>query len=515
VGFFGAADQVARARQSDRLGRDGKPVRILRCVRRLPGGDGTTVDPAAANHVARPRKEAWEAQHGGEAAARPFVRARMSAWPSKVLSDTEIPSSDDDFLRMVARDTWRGLAAFTDKQSGLPVDNVRFEAGPADHAPSGSVGDYTSGTNMGLYLAAAIAAHDLGLIAAEELRARVSQVLATLTSLETYKGFTYNFYDTTSLERSSNFVSFIDAAWLLAGLIAVRAAIPELAEHATRLIDTQDFRLFHDARKDLVRHGYWVHRRTPSIYHYGVFYSEARLGILLAIGKGDIPASAWRSMLRVPPPLCARSGPLVTGFLLTAPDDGSPPLGYYAWENFRYVPSWGGSMFEALMPTLLIDEMGLSPRGLGRNDRAHVRVQRRYATNELGYPVWGMSPSSRVGLSGYGEFGASVLGARGYTDGVVTPHASALALAVDPREATRNLRELAKRFPIYGEFGFYDAVEPATGRVARAYLTLDQAMVFLSVANALNGGRLRARFASDPIVAAALPLVEAEEVPFE
>ena len=148
------------------------------------------------------------------------------------------------------------------------------------------------------------------------------------------------------------------------------------------------------------------------------------------------------------------------------------------------------------------------------NNAAHVRMQMRYATETLGYPVWGMSPSSTLDDS-YSEYGVPVLGARGYESGVVTPHASALALDVDAAAAVANLRALAMRFDAYGEFGFYDAIDPVGGGVAHAYLTLDQAMTLLAVAGRLDGSRLRRAFASDPIVVAALPLLQAEIVPFE
>jgi hypothetical protein len=222
-------------------------------------------------------------------------------------------------------------------------------------------------------------------------------VLDTFDGLERYRGFFYNFYDTTSLERTSNFISFVDAAWLLAGLVVLRNAIPELAEHATRFIDGQDFGLFYDKKLRQIWHGYWVHEKHPSIFHYGIFYSEARLGALLAIGKGDVPAAAWHNMVRVPPPLCGNTMPGVTASLITEPSgDPDSANGYYQWKDVRYLPSWGGSMFEALMPVLLIDEVVLSPDGLGRNDILHARVQQRYATEELGYEVWGMSPCSTV-----------------------------------------------------------------------------------------------------------------------
>ena len=128
--------------------------------------------------------------------------------------------------------------------------------------------------------------------------------------------------------------------------------------------------------------------------------------------------------------------------------------GWYAWKDERYVPSWGGSLFEALMPTLVLDEPRLAPASLGANDVAHVAVQRRFGSETLGSPVWGWSSSATLDPGGYGEHGVSDLGTIGYPSGVVTPHASALALAVDPAAATANLRELAARYPIYGDFGF-------------------------------------------------------------
>src|SRR5262249_46493363 len=162
-------------------------------------------------------------------------------------------------------------------------------------------------------------------------------------------------------------------------------------------------------------------------------------------------------------------------------------------------PSWGGSMFEALMPTLVLDEPLLAPASLGQNDRAHVAVQRRFAREELGYPVWGMSPSSTPANDGYAEFGAKVLGVLGYPAGAVTPHAAALALAADPDAAAANLRQLAEHYDLYGEYGLYDAVDPRTGEVAHAYLALDQAMILVAAANYLNDHCIQRRFASDPI----------------
>jgi hypothetical protein len=168
-------------------------------------------------------------------------------------------------------------------------------------------------------------------------------------------------------------------------------------------------------------------------------------------------------------------------------------------------------MFEALMPTLVLDEARYAPRSLGANDRAHALVQRRYAAEVLGYPVWGISPSATPSGEGYGEYGVEVLGARGYPAGAVTPHASALALGVTPGPALANLRELARRYDIYGDFGFYDAVDPLSGAVAHDYLTLDQAMLFVALVNHLGDGFVTERFAADPIARKILPLIGAED----
>jgi hypothetical protein len=141
-----------------------------------------------------------------------------------------------------------------------------------------------------------------------------------------------------------------------------------------------------------------------------------------------------------------------------------------------------------------------------------VEVQRRWASEVLGWPVWGLSPAVAPGPDGYREYGVSVLStSKSYHEAAVTPHAVALALGVAPEAATKALRELATRYDVYGEFGFYDAVDPATGEVARAYLSLDQGMLFLALANHLKGGLVQKLFAADPIAQRSLSLLADED----
>jgi len=481
---------------------------LFHCEQGCELGDevvGGRVEDDAVEVVVPRRKKAWEAALGGEIAARPHVAARVVALPTG-RPGRPLPAGDRELVLRVARDTWRGLDALIDREHQLPIDHVHLGARRGDMR----VGDYANVTTIGLRLAAVVAAHELGFLSRYEAADRLRAVLATLATLETHDGFFFNYYDTTSLERTSNLISFVDSSWLTAGLIVARQAFPELGPDASRFIDGASYRFFYDERLGRMAHGYWVQRDSPSRYHYGMLYAESRLGSLIAIGKGDVPEAHWYRMARTLPPACAWQRRVPVGRREKRIGDERFYGGWYTWEDERFVASWGGSMFEALMPTLVLDEARLAPASLGANDAAHVRVQRRWAIETLGYPAWGLSPSMAPGTGEYREYGAHPLGVLGYEGGAVTPHASALALPIDLPAAAGNLRLLAERWPLYGDFGFYDAVDPATGAIAKSYLALDQSMIFLAAANALTDGAVQRYFAADPIIARVMPLLARE-----
>jgi hypothetical protein len=145
----------------------------------------------------------------------------------------------------------------------------------------------------------------------------------------------------------------------------------------------------------------------------------------------------------------------------------------------------------------------------------------KYATEQLHYPVWGMSPSSTADDSGgYGGFGVEgfVFPYYGFgadashpneglsqchgcaTEDVVTPHASFIALDVAPQEAFANISALRSEYPaVYGADGFFDAVNPTTGAVGHRYLVLDQSMIMAALDNALENRALQRHFAADPV----------------
>lgn len=441
-----------------------------------------------------------------------FLIARLGGFPKQLVVKKNFPKDDNEFLLEIARDTWRFFDEVVDKENGLVLDTIQLgKEKPVDEGTR--VGDYTNITNVGVYFMAVAAAHDLGFITAEDAVARCLKTIETLKKLEAYKnGFLYNYYDTTTLERTSHFISVVDSGWLMAGLYVAKNAFPEtLTQPADELLNRWDLSFFYDPVERQMWHGFYDHLEVYSDYHYGVLYSEPRVASYLAIARGEVPEEHWfLGPVRTFSEAYTWQGqdPKNRGERRTL--GFTYPGGHYEWGGVKYIPSWGGSSFEALMPTLVLDEKNLAPKGLGLNDVRHAQIQARYSLEALKEPVWGMSPCS-VPEGGYSEYGTRPLGSKGYMSGVVTPHASALTLEFTPQEAIANLRKLIELYDIYGEYGFYDAVTVATGLVARKYLALDQAMIFISIVNYLKGGSIRKRFHADPIVKKAEPLLASED----
>ncbi|MFA5159805.1 MAG: glucoamylase family protein [Candidatus Omnitrophota bacterium] len=441
-----------------------------------------------------------------------FLVNRLCGFPKTLSIKKNFPKDDKAFLREVAKDTWEFFDKILDSEHGLPLDTVLLgEKGPLDAATW--VGDYTSVTNVGVYLMAVVSAYDMGFVTREDAVKRIQKTLTTIEKLEYHaSGFPYNYYDTTTLEKTSYFVSFVDSGWLVLGLYVAKNAFPEeLAGQATRLLKRGNFNFFYDPLEKQMFHGFYGNLNVYSDYHYGVFYTEPRAASYIAVARGDVPEAHWfEGLVRTFPASYAWQSQPPKDRVETILDGYKHVGGYYEWKGLRYVPSWGGSAFEALMPPIVLKEKELAPEGLGANNAAHVQGQIRYALEELKMPVWGMSPCS-VPEGGYSEYGAKPMGVKGYKSGVVTPHASALALEYAPKQVVANLRKLIKLYDIYGEYGFYDAVTVATGKIARKYLALDQGMILLAINNYLNHGALRNRFHEDPEMKKGENLLTAEK----
>lgn len=95
--------------------------------------------------------------------------------------------------------------------------------------------------------------------------------------------------------------------------------------------------------------------------------------------------------------------------------------------------------------------------------------------------------------------------------GVVTPHASFLALRYAPREAIDNLRTLTTRFPIYSQFGFQDSVDVSAGLISGCVLAVDQGMIMAAIANELADNAMQHAFSDGPVEESIRPLLALEE----
>jgi hypothetical protein len=435
---------------------------------------------------------------------------RLKGFPREVFVYKEFPKDDYEFLMVLAKDLWKYFDNIVDAEYELPLDNISFSQ-KGTISDETEIGDYTNITNVGVYLMCVTCAYDLGFITREEAVRRLNITLNSIDKLAKHNGFPYNYYDITIFQETSNFISFVDSGWLAAGIIVVKNAFEkELGDRCSKMLDSMDFSFFYDHVEGHMYHGYYTNINYYSEYRYGAFYTEPRAISYIAIGKGDVSKEHWFMLARTFPDTWLWQTQMPKNrkikHYLGYPVEG----GYYTYKGTNFVPSWGGSMFEAIMPTLIIKEKELAKKGLGLNDERHVKIQIQYALEELGYPVFGMSPSSTPG-GGYSEYGVKPLGMKGYKAGVITPHATYLGLEFAPTQSVENLRNMLNLYNAYGEYGFYDAIDVKSGKVAIKYLCLDQAMSFIALTNYLRNGSIRNYFHNDPIAKNAEELLKVED----
>ncbi|WMD22242.1 glucoamylase family protein [Achromobacter seleniivolatilans] len=294
-----------------------------------------------------------------------------------------------------------------------------------------------------------------------------------------------------------------ERAWLLGAELAVVVAGERAADRSAallRLADTlaemavAEYGFLYDKGSRLLAIGYNLTERRRDEGLYDLLASEARLGSFVAIAQGQLPQETWFALGRQ---------------LNNSP--GGPVL-----------LSWSGSMFEYLMPRLVMPSYAHTL--LDQTCQSAVRAQIEYG-NKLGIP-WGMSESAYnlydISLNyQYRAFGVPGLGLkRGLGDDVVVaPYASMMALMVAPEDAVRNLQRLA-RDNLMGRYGLYEAVDYTPRRlppgkssaIVYSYMAHHQGMGFLSIASVLLGRTMQARFEADPSFQATMLLLQ-ERVP--
>jgi cyclic beta-1,2-glucan synthetase len=257
-----------------------------------------------------------------------------------------------------------------------------------------------------------------------------------------------------------------------------------VADRAQRLFEEMDFGFLFDPTRKLFSIGFRTTDGTLDPSYYDLLASESRLTSFLAIAKGDVPAEHWFRLGRAMTPI-GRGSALI---------------------------SWSGSMFEYLMPSLVmrapVDSL------LGHTVRLIVARQIGYGS-ERGVP-WGISESAFNARDleqayQYSSFGVPGLGLkRGLREElVVAPYATALAAMIEPRAAVRNIARLVQA-GAGGSYGLREALdytprrlpEGAEVAVIHSYMAHHQGMAIVAIGDVLNDGAMVDRFHADPIVEA-------------
>jgi len=282
-----------------------------------------------------------------------------------------------------------------------------------------------------------------------------------------------------------------------------RAALAATAEGERReaaaatvlaLADGMEFTFLFDASRHLFAIGYRVADGTLDEGRYDLLASEARLTSFLCVARGEVPPVHWFRLGRPMTPI----------------------------ELGSALVSWSGSMFEYLMPAIVMH----APEGSLLDQSCRLAVKRQIAYGASNSVPWGISESAYnvrdLNLTyQYSSFGVPGLGLeRGLgEDLVIAPYATALGAMVDAPSAARNFVELA-RFGGCGDHGYYEALDFTRSRlpegakvaVVRCYMAHHQGMSLTALANVLLDGLLRRRFHGEPVMEATELLLH-ERVP--
>ena len=290
---------------------------------------------------------------------------------------------------------------------------------------------------------------------------------------------------------------------LILALEESRSACANLAEmlsgivaRAGQLFDEIDFGFLVDPGCRLFSIGYRAddNRLDPSFYD--LLASEARLASFIAVAKGQVPPSHWLRLGRVLIPV----------------------------NHGAALVSWSGSMFEYLMPSLIM----YTPRDSLLDQTCRLVVERQISYGKENQVPWGVSESAYNirDLSfnyQYSAFGIPGLGLKrglGH-ELVISPYATVLAAMYSPSAAAKNFREL-EAVGACGPYGFYEAIDFTAARlpegtkavVIKAYMAHHQGMSLVALDNVVHDGIMRHRFHREPMMTAAEFLLQ-ERMPRE
>lgn len=272
--------------------------------------------------------------------------------------------------------------------------------------------------------------------------------------------------------------------------------LSRLERELKKLAFEMDFKPLFDKQKGLFSIGYNLNEQRLDKSYYDLLASEARLTSLLAIAKGDVPEAHWFKLAR--------------------------PLTRV--EGNRCLVSWSGTMFEFLMPIILLKKY----RGtlLDESYQSVVKIQQSYAAK--GQAPWGISESGFFSFDiqtnyQYKAFGVPGLGLkRGLSkDLVVSPYSTFMALDVDLKGSIDNLKHMMRK-GFNGLYGLYEAIDFTKTRVpyneefslVKSYMAHHQGMSFIALNNILTQHKMQKRFHQEPMIRS-IELLLQEQIPIQ
>ncbi|HCU08074.1 MAG TPA: glycosyl transferase [Clostridiales bacterium] len=268
----------------------------------------------------------------------------------------------------------------------------------------------------------------------------------------------------------------------------------QLTERIAVLSMNTKFAALYNDRRHLFYIGYNMQEQKPTNSYYDLLASEARQTSYLAIARGEVPPKHW----------------FMLGRSLTVVD------------RFKGLVSWSGTMFEYLMPLLLMK----SYKNTLLDETCFFAVKSQIKYGKQREMPWGASESAYNALDHHHEYQYKAIGVpwlglkRGLSqDAVVAPYATFLALLVDPKAAWENIRYL-KAEGLEGAYGFYEAADYTPDRheaqtkkvIIKSFMAHHQGMSLLAISNYLNDDVMQRRFAKDPNIRSASLLLQ-EKVP--
>ena len=277
---------------------------------------------------------------------------------------------------------------------------------------------------------------------------------------------------------------------------ALLSGLQDLDRQSEQYCQEMDFGFLFDAQRKLFHIGYNVAAERLDNNYYDLLASEARIASIVTIAEYAVPPIHWLHLGR---PLTRVGGT-------------------------RALLSWGGTMFEYLMPALMMR----SYEGTLLEHSCLAAVDSQIAYGKQKQVPWGISESGYYAFDAnqnyqYRTFGVPGLGFKRYLeeDLVVAPYASLLALSVRPRQVMENIARLTQ-LHMLGMHGMYESVDfsPArlalgqTSAIVRSYMAHHQGMILLSLVNYLHDDVMVRRFHADPLVRSVELLLQ-EKVPYD